>query len=194
MKITSLLFFIALSGHAYSQCVKPPVAHITALQTSVCQGDSVLLNAYSDSMVTYQWYLNNSPLTGATDSVLYALAGVYKVVVSNDSCSAADSVTISVKPKPSSPLVTVTNLCGSSILFTTSSGSLLWFNSATTSSITVTGTGPYTVTATINGCTGNAAAVPANPKPVPAAPVITVTNNCNGTSTLCTPACTSLMW
>jgi hypothetical protein len=53
------------------------------------------------------------------------------------------------KAIPSAPVVTVVNNCGSSILTATSfTGSLLWSNGATTSSITVTTAGTYTVAQT----------------------------------------------
>src|SRR5438045_5460756 len=55
---------------------------------------------------------------------------------------------------PSAPVVTVVNNCGSSTLTADSfTGSLLWSNGASTSSITVTTAGTYTVKQTVNGCT-----------------------------------------
>jgi hypothetical protein len=79
----------------------------------------------------------------------------------------------------------VENNCGSSILTATSfTGSLLWSNGATTSSITETIAGTYTVTQTVNGCTsssGSGVAAPANSNV--SAPTVSVVDNC-GTSTL----------
>ena len=69
---------------------------------------------------------------------------------------------------PSSPTVTVVNNCGNSVLTAGSfSGSLLWSNGATTSSITVTTPGTYTVTQTVNGYTSAAGSGVAAPKATP---------------------------
>ena len=55
--------------------------------------------------------------------------------------------------------MTVVNNCGNSVLTAGSfTGSLFWSNGATTSSITVTTAGTYTVTQTVNGCTSVAKA------------------------------------
>ena len=71
------------------------------------------------------------------------------------------------------------NNCGSSTLTATSyTGSLLWSNGATTSSITVTTAGTYTVTQTVNGCTSPSGSGVAAPNAIPSAPVVTVVNNC----------------
>ena len=69
---------------------------------------------------------------------------------------------------PASPTVTVVNNCGNSVLTAGSyTGSLLWSNGATTSSITVTTPGTYTVTQTVNGTSSAAASGTAAPKIVP---------------------------
>lgn len=72
------------------------------------------------------------------------------------SFSAANTSTCIDNPVPAAPTVTVVNNCGSSVLTAGSyTGSLLWSNGATTSSITVTTGGTYTVTQTINGYTSS---------------------------------------
>ncbi|MEZ5104456.1 MAG: hypothetical protein R2757_08170 [Draconibacterium sp.] len=66
---------------------------------------------------------------------------------------------------PSAPIVTVENLCGSSLLSAFGySGTLQWSTGATTASITVTEPGSYTVTQTAGGCTSDAATAIATPK------------------------------
>src|SRR5678816_2951029 len=65
----------------------------------------------------------------------------------------------------------------------------------TTTSITVSSAGTYTVTQTINGCISPAGSGSANPKTTPAAPSVGVVDNCNGTSTLTASGFTgSLKW
>jgi hypothetical protein len=63
---------------------------------------------------------------------------------------------------PSAPSTSATDDCGSSILTSTGSG-LLWSTGETTSSITVSSAGSYTVTQNIAGCTSAPAAVVASP-------------------------------
>ena len=73
------------------------------------------------------------------------------------------------------PIITVVNNCGSSILSTTATGTILWSNGATISSITVTVAGNYTVTRTVNGCTSAIGNGIAAPKVLPLAPTASVT-------------------
>ena len=83
----------------------------------------------------------------------------------NGCTSPAGSGTAAPKAIPSAPTVTVVNNCGSSVLTASGfTGSLLWSNGATTSSITVTTAGTYTVTQTVNGCTSAAGSGVAAPK------------------------------
>ncbi|RYE06727.1 MAG: hypothetical protein EOP51_34280, partial [Sphingobacteriales bacterium] len=73
------------------------------------------------------------------------------------------------------PIVTVVDYCDSSVLTTNAPGALAWSTGATTSSITVTQTGVYTVTSTVGTCMSPAGSGTAAPKPAPDAPTITVT-------------------
>ena len=95
-------------------------------------------------------------------------------------CGSPQSVDI-----PQTPTITVVDNCGSSTLTATGyTGSLIWSNNATTSSITVTNAGPYTVSQIINGFTSNPANGIANPYPIPPAPIIVGTGRCDGASIL----------
>ncbi|WP_162426285.1 HYR domain-containing protein [Pontibacter pudoricolor] len=97
---------------------------------------------------------------------------------------------------PPTPVVTVVNHCnGTSTLSTTASGTLHWSTGETTSSITVSTAGTYTVTTTVTGgCKSAPGSGTAAPKTAPSAPVVTVVDNCNGTSTLSTDAAGTLLW
>jgi hypothetical protein len=89
----------------------------------------------------------------------------------------------------------VVDNCGNSILTATSyTGSLLWSNGATTSSITVTTAGTYSVTQTVNGCTSPSGSGVAAPKAIPSAPVVTVVNNCGSSILTATSYTGSLLW
>lgn len=83
------------------------------------------------------------------------------------------------------PTVTVTDNCGSSTLTSSSTtGTYLWSNAGeTTNSITVTIGATYSVTFTENGCTSAAGTGTSAPKTIPAAPTVTVSDDC-GSSTL----------
>ncbi|MFM7497859.1 MAG: cohesin domain-containing protein, partial [Bacteroidota bacterium] len=78
----------------------PPTATITAAgNTSFCQGGSVVLNANTGTGLTYQWSLNGSSISGATNASYTANStGSYTVTVSNaPTCSAVSAgTTISV--------------------------------------------------------------------------------------------------
>jgi len=83
------------------------------------------------------------------------------------SFSSVTTVTCTPNSPPPAPTVTVVNNCGNSVLTAGSfSGSLLWSNGATTSSITVTTPGTYSVTQTLNGTTSAAATGVAAPKAI----------------------------
>jgi hypothetical protein len=69
-----------------------PAAAIYAAADSICVGETVILHTASGSGYTYQWYLNGSPIAGATDS-LYTAAdgGIYKVRVINGACDSVSA-------------------------------------------------------------------------------------------------------
>lgn len=59
-----------------------------------CKGDSVYLFA-TPGLNSYQWYLNGTPIIGATsDSVLVLTSGTYAVDVSNGVCTSMSSDTV----------------------------------------------------------------------------------------------------
>lgn len=65
--------------------VPPPI-------TTICSPGTITLNAVTQPGATYQWYNNNSLLSGATNpSYTAGTAGNYKVVVTANSCSATSS-------------------------------------------------------------------------------------------------------
>jgi hypothetical protein len=69
--------------------------------TTVCQGDSVVLNANTGNGLTYQWKNNGTNITGATTASYTATsAGSYTVVVTNsNNCSATSTATtITINP------------------------------------------------------------------------------------------------
>src|SRR4029079_11997970 len=124
-------------------------------------------------------------------------AGTYTVTQTVNGCtsSSGSGTTAPLNSNISAPTVSVVDNCGTSTLTATShTGSLLWSNGATTSSITVTTAGTYTVTQTVNGCTSPSGSGVAAPQEIPSAPIVSVADNC-GTSTLTANSYTgSLLW
>jgi hypothetical protein len=106
-------------------------------------------------------------------------------------CSAAAAT-------PDTPVVSVENNCGTATLSTTATGSLLWSTGATTSSITVSTAGDYTVTQTVSDVASAAGTGTAAPITVPATPTITAggaTTFCSGGSVVLTASTgTTYLW
>jgi hypothetical protein len=68
--------------------VKNVQPNVSVTEPSVCGNASVVIRA-TPGMDSYQWLVNNIPLTGKTDSVLTATeSGTYKVRVQSSGCSA----------------------------------------------------------------------------------------------------------
>src|SRR4029079_19566409 len=123
-------------------------------------------------------------------------AGTYTVTQTLNGCTSLPGSGVAApKAIPSAPVVSVVDNCGSSTLTATSyTGSLLWSNGETTSSITVTTAGTYSVTQTLNGCTSPSRSGVAAPKAIPSSLVVTVVNNC-GSSVLSTSGYSGpLLW
>ncbi|PWL27750.1 MAG: hypothetical protein DCO96_10625 [Fluviicola sp. XM-24bin1] len=131
--------------------------------------------------------------TGATTaSITVTTAGAYTVTQTVGGCtSPAGTGTANPTPIPSASTVTVVDNCGSSTLTATGTN-LVWSTGATTSSITVTTAGAYTVTQTVGGCTSTNGSGTAAPIAIPSAPTVTVVDGC-GSSTL-TATGTNLLW
>jgi PKD repeat protein len=102
-----------------------------------------------------------------TSSITVSTAGTYTVTQSVGGCTSQPaSAVANPTAVPAQPTVTVSNGCETSTLTATGTG-LLWSNGATTSSITVSTAGTYTVTQSVGGCTSQPASAVANPKVEP---------------------------
>ncbi|MGE0566572.1 MAG: T9SS type A sorting domain-containing protein [Bacteroidia bacterium] len=142
-----------------------------SVQPTVCQGDSVIVTAYTGSVVasSYTWSSNPagaifvSPNSSVT-SVTFTNSGTYtlNVAATAGSLTGSGSQTIQVNPKPVIAVFSSSNIicAGSSAILTASSAatSFTWNTTATTQTISVspTVTTTYTVIAALNGCTNSA--------------------------------------
>ncbi|NVO02874.1 MAG: T9SS type A sorting domain-containing protein, partial [Bacteroidetes bacterium] len=132
----------------------------------------------------------------STSSITATNAGTYNVTQTVNGCLSAPATIIAAPITiPSAPSVTVSNNCGTSTLTASGyTGTLLWSSGESTSSITTTSAGNFTVTQTENGCTSIDGFGTAAPIAIPVTLTISVTDSC-GTSTLTASGYTgSLLW
>ncbi len=144
--------------------VNPPPAVNLGNDTTICQGNSVQLNAASQN-ASYLW---NTGATSATLSV--NTTGKYWVTSTVGTCSAADTINVTVNQNPVLELGNDTTICqGNSVQLnaTYPNATYLWSDGSTASSITASTTGKYKVTSTLNGCSlKDSLNVTVNPLPV----------------------------
>jgi len=141
--------------------------------TTVCQGNSVTINANTGSGLTYQWKRNGTDINGATNATLSAsTSGSYTVAVTESGCSAVSSaVTVTINNNPSvsiSPNPGTSITLGNTVTLNATAGlsSYSWSPSTNLSNASVAspvftpsadGSFTYTVTGTdANGCFGTA--------------------------------------
>ncbi len=149
--------------------------------TTFCAGNSVTLTSTAAS--GNQWYLNGSPINGATSTTYStAASGSYTVTATPaGGCTSSPSnpVSVTVKTLPATPTITAggpTTFCGGGSVTLTSSSATgnSWYNNGlslglTTPSISVGASGTYTAIVTANGCVSSASAgvvVTVNPNPL----------------------------
>jgi subtilisin-like proprotein convertase family protein len=200
----------SLTGWSLQICTDPSVSCTNPTQpnlsgtTAVCAGQSTTLSVATgtlNSATSWNWYSGScgGALVGTGTSITVSPSttttyfvrgedGAGCVIESSVLCG---TITVNVTALPSAPVATVTNNCGSSVLSATGLN-LLWSTGATSATITVTSPGTYTVTQTIGGCASAPASATAAPLAVPAAPVVSITNNCG--SSLLTATGSSLLW
>ncbi|MDB4091330.1 hypothetical protein N9528_03270, partial [Crocinitomicaceae bacterium] len=161
--------------------------------TSCSDSDgTITINGSATGTIFWNGAMTGSALVSLPHTITGLTAGSYTITFDDGVCTSnllAESI-IDPTP-PSAPIVIIVNNCGSSTL-TTSGTNLLWSTGETTSSITVSSSGTYTVTQTIGGCTSINGSGVASPTAIPSAPLVTVENNC-GSSTLTTSG-TNLVW
>lgn len=102
--------------------ISAPEIEVTADMTSFCAGDSAHLAADVIDGASYQWLLNNNPITGATSSIYTVTSAGDYIVVVNDGCEAVSNVitiVINSSPAAAGNITGMTALCaGVSSIFT----------------------------------------------------------------------------
>ena len=166
-----------------------PVVSITG-NTIICAGDSTILTASGGS--SFQWSGGGINATTASVTVSPASTTTYFVTVSNGSCSATGSVTVTVNPVPVVSITGNTIICAgdSTTLTATGGNSYQWSGggiNATTASVTVSpiSTTTYSVTVSNGSCSATGSVTVT----VNSVPVVSITGNtiiCAGDSTTLT--------
>lgn len=126
---------------------EPPT--IAIRDTTICEGDTVKLNAYIKG-ATYVWS------TGDTGpSIRVSTTGTYKVEVFLDGCTVSDDATVNVAAPPAITLTPDVAVCpGQNVQLEVEpdGGTVVWSDGAVTNTISVSKPGDYWVTVTKNGC------------------------------------------
>lgn len=139
-----------------------PIALIAAvLDTSFCQGDSVVLRSNPGAGLSFQWAMNGAFLPGATGGSHTArISGNYRVIVTNSNGCADTSRAIQVTAKPlPTPVASYT---GGQLTVQNASmyTNFRWYLNggatpvSTSAAFTPTSNGNYVLRADSNGCTG----------------------------------------
>ncbi len=173
-----------------------PDAVVVSGNLEICNGGTTTLYANVTPNVagaTYQWYLNNSPITGANGYFLtVAVAGSYKVDVTTNGCTTtSDAVNVNVNEAPQLQLTaTESTICqyGTTVISAEATGwnvadvNYNWSNGYQGSSFTFTPAhaGDYTFYVTASQSTSGCTAVDSITIHVnagPGAPVMSVNAN-----------------
>lgn len=106
-----------------------PLADITSTILTLCEFDSLLLTAFSDSSYFYNWTFESGTGVEGNDVVLFPNARedgwVVLTVTDSFGCVSYDSVFITVKPMPLFSLIMVPEICVGQTLFINASASSL---------------------------------------------------------------------
>lgn len=165
---------------------------LTNNNDTLCFGDTTLLYSNLQSGVNYQWYLNDSPISGATDtSFSVSATGNYSLGIVNTALSCVDTLNLNVLVHPSFNAIanaSQTTICSNDTLVLYGSGatSYTWNNGVTDNlGFVPTSSGAFVLTGhDNNGCSDtNSIFITVN-----AAPLVigsaTDTTVCLGSSTI----------
>jgi hypothetical protein len=150
-----------LSVFQVNSCVTLAGATISTTEDSICSGTTATLSIPGHAQSTVQWFRNGAEMTGETgNSITTALAGDYRVYVSNTSLACADTTVATTITVNTLPVVTANAdmvVCEGETVTLAGSGTVNynWNNGVQDNTPFVpAGTTTYTVTGTdTNGCT-----------------------------------------
>jgi len=134
------------------------LAELKPVPTTICEGDSVLLESkYDADYFDYLWNTNET-----TKSIYASETGTYKLTITDTRTGCMDSTEIAISVEDNlQPTIIGTNICEGETatleaLPNDPSYSYKWSNGETTPTIVVSQPATYTVTVSKDGCTGTA--------------------------------------
>jgi len=119
--------------------------------TTLCQGESMQLNANLAGAQSYAW---QNASTGSTLNV--NAANTYWVDVTVNGCTERDSIVVNYTPLPVVNIGNDTTICANASITLNAAaggGSYLWSTGETTSNMTTSNPNTYWVAVTVNNCT-----------------------------------------
>ncbi len=165
---------VATSDSVFIRIDAPITAAISAAgPTAFCNGGSVVLNETAGPGQNHQWQKNNINIANAFGtSYTVTQAGNYRCIVTNG-CGTYTSNTISITvtngPAATISANSATTICTGTVPLSTTAGATgttykwnkngIVISGATGTTYNAPGTGSYTVTHTLNGCTGTSSAI-----------------------------------
>lgn len=146
---TTYLIYSNIDTAAFTVYVNNPPTVFLGKDTSICNGAALLLDVAMPN-ATYLWQNN-------TTSASYSLtnAGLYWVSVTQNGCTASDTIKVDIIPLPTINLGNDISLCEGVLLplnATTPNATYWWQNNSTSSVCLAAQAGLYWVQVTVNGC------------------------------------------
>lgn len=162
------------------------VSAASSTTNTFCAGTTLQLQAATSATgITYQWYLNGTLIPNETNqNISISAGGNYQVSINQNGCTAVSNI-VSINQLPSAIIPSIlveqanAGCAGGEATLTVSGGTytnLLWNNGLTASSINVTASGDFSITAVDeNGCAVSAGPVSVNFSILDPVPVCIVT-------------------
>lgn len=162
---TATSYFVTSPGLYWLEVTKNGCAHRDSIivsyipapvldlgkDTSICSGNSLLLNAAHPNTVSYLWQNGSTNPTYSVNS-----SGLFFVeVIAISGCKKRDSITVGIIPLPSFNIGNDTTICSaSSLVLKTNISGLphLWSNGSVSNSITINTPGLFWAEVDNNGC------------------------------------------
>ncbi|AEV32016.1 hypothetical protein Oweho_1006 [Owenweeksia hongkongensis DSM 17368] len=156
---TGLLNGLIVSSASASVLIEGPTANFSPSATNVCVGDSIFYNNNSTGPNTYRWYENGTQVSTQLDyGKLYTLPGNYIIQNVTSDLGCRDTMTHTIHVKDSVPEINFgadTTFCAGAALVLDSGpnrDSVIWSDSSTARTISVTSSGVYHVVVYNDGC------------------------------------------
>ena len=180
--------------------VNPLPATPTLTSSTICEGQSTSISMSAPTgTYSYTWLVPSGVATSTTSSVTTTKAGTYSLTITNaNNCTSEVGIgTVVVNPKPTTPTLTSSTICegqSTSVSMTAPTGTYTYtwqvpsgVATSTTSSLTTTKAGTYSLTITnSNACTSDigTGTVVVN--------ILPVAGNITGTNAVCVGLTTPL--